>query len=294
MNKTARGVISALSGGICWAFSGICGQYLFREKGLEPEILTLIRLIAAGLILIAVSALKDDKKTFSVFKSRKNTIRLCLFGIMGMMFCQYTYFKAIALSNASTATILQYLGPVLVMLVVCVMQGRKPRLFEALSLLLAVSGVFILSTGGKLSSLIISPEALFFGLMAALGVVFYTLLPKGLIEEYGTIPILGFGMLIGGVFFLAVLHPGSLGITLDVPTFLAFLGVIIVGTAFAYTIYLHSVKCIGAIKASLIASVEPVAATVMTVLVLKTPFSLTDLFGIVLILSAVTLLSLKK
>ena len=39
-NKTAKGILLALSGGELWGFSGTCGQYLFDYKNMNPEWLT--------------------------------------------------------------------------------------------------------------------------------------------------------------------------------------------------------------------------------------------------------------
>ena len=66
-----------------------------------------------------------------------------------------------------------------------------------------------------------------------------------------------------------------------------------IGTALAFTLYLQGVSDIGSVKASMIACVEPVSATVISALWLKTKFTGIDIVGLMAILTAVLLLSKK-
>lgn len=93
----------------------------------------------------------------------KDAIRLVLFAILGLTNCQYMYLTAIAYSNAGTATVLQYLGPALIMIISCVMGRRLPSKKELGAILLAITGTFLLATHGNPGTLVISKEGLFLG-----------------------------------------------------------------------------------------------------------------------------------
>ena len=69
--------------------------------------------------------------------------------------------------------------------------------------------------------------------------------------------------------------------------------IVLIGTALAFTLYLQGVSDIGSVKASMIACVEPVSATVISALWLKTKFTGIDIVGLMAILTAVLLLSKK-
>ena len=86
---------------------------------------------------------------------KRDTIHLLAFAIFGITFCQFTYFMAIQASNAGTATVLQYLSPILILAVVCMRELRLPKRLElaaiGLSLCLAPlssepTGTYIPST----------------------------------------------------------------------------------------------------------------------------------------------------
>ena len=247
--RKIRGVIYTLIGGICWGFSGACGQSLFMQ-GVNSTWLTVVRMISAGIILLSISLIKDRKKTISIWKNRKDSIRLVLFAIFGLMLCQYTYLTAISYSNAAIATVLQYLGPVFIMIYVCIRNLRLPKIREVISIVLAVLGTFLLATHGSLENMTLTKEGLMWGILAAIGLMLYTLLPTGIISKWGSLVVTGYGMLIGGVFLGGVTQVWNIEVSLDIKSILKVIAIVIVGTVIAFTLYLQGVSDIGAVKAS--------------------------------------------
>ena len=106
-----KGIIITLLGGTFWGISGTMGQFLFQTYHLNTMWLTTMRMIFAGIILLATCFIKDTKKTLSIWENKNDVFQLVLFAILGLMFCQYSYMTAIYYSNSSTAAILQYLNP---------------------------------------------------------------------------------------------------------------------------------------------------------------------------------------
>ena len=62
------GVIIALLGGILWGFSGVCGQYLFNEKGVSADWLVPYRLFLAGGVLVIYYLAKSPRRAFAPLK----------------------------------------------------------------------------------------------------------------------------------------------------------------------------------------------------------------------------------
>lgn len=48
--KETLGTVMAVCGGICWGFSGCCGQFLFETRGAKAPWLVALRLLFAGII----------------------------------------------------------------------------------------------------------------------------------------------------------------------------------------------------------------------------------------------------
>ncbi|MCI8417647.1 MAG: EamA family transporter [Lachnospiraceae bacterium] len=294
MRQNARGVLCTLLGGSCWGFSAACGQYLFMNYQLDASWITVMRMLGAGITLLIVTFFSQRENFTGIWREPRDRIQLVFFGICGLMFSQFTFLTAISHSNAGTATVLQYLGPVLVMILVCFGGRRLPRGKEVVSIFLAVLGTFLLATHGNPATMVLTQKGLFWGLLSAVSLAMYTLLPARLLPRWGSMVVTGFGMLIGGILLACVVQVWSIPVALDVKGWLAVGGMVVVGTILAYTLYLQGVGDIGSVRASMLASIEPVSATVLSVVWLHTSFLLMDLLGFVCILATVFLLAKKK
>lgn len=290
-NTAVRGTLCALLGGICWGFSGTMGQYLFSAKGLETAWVTTVRMLLAGVLLLGVLAVRQPKEVTRVWRVGKDARRLVLFAALGLIPCQFTYLECIAYSNSATGTALNYLGQMMILFYVCLTTRRLPTRWEITALLLAMLGVFFLATHGNIHTLVLSPQALFWGLLGAAMVVVYSALPRPLLASYGSPAVTGWGMLVGGVVLFFLSRFWQQQVTLDGATVAGVLLIGVVGTAMAFTFYLQGVRDIGPVKTSLLSCAELVTAGILTCLWLKTPLVLQDFVGMALILGMVIFLS---
>jgi len=280
--------------GILWGFSGTCGQYIFERFPIDPSHLTALRMLSAGFILICIGFIKNKDEMLKVRESAKDTIRIIVFGVFGVMLSSLTYMQAISYTNSGTATILQYTGPVLVMLFSCCTSRKLPTFKEFLAVILALVGTFFIATHGDFSTMVINTPGLVWGLLAAIALALYTLIPGNLAEKYGSIPVTGYGMFSGGVVLYIISGAWNAEITLDYRFFLAFVGIVVCGTILSYSLYLKGLTMIGPVRGSMIASVEPVAAAVFMVVWLGAPFHYMDFIGFACILATVFLLIKKE
>ena len=294
MNKNLRGILCTLTGGIFWGFSGACGQYLFTRYNLDTSWLTATRMLSAGVMLTVFSLIRSKGKATAVWKNGRDALQMVIFAILGLMFCQYTYLTAISHSNAGTATVLQYIGPVMIMAMVCAASRRKPTRREGFAIVLAVAGTYLLATHGNPRSMVLSGPALFWGLMSAFALALYTLIPEKLIERWGSIVVTGWGMLVGGVVLGCIVQVWNVPAALDGRGWLAVAGMVILGTVLAYTLYMQGVADIGPVRTSMLASVEPVAAMLFSVFWHGASFVWIDLIGFVCIMTTVFLLAKKE
>lgn len=293
-SKIATGIILSLLGGIFWGLSGSCGQYLFTYHNVSSTWLVPIRMLLTGIILLSVSGIRHKGKIFAVWQGKSNFIRMAAFTLFGLIMCQYSYFRAIELSDAGTATVLQYLSPAMILIYTCLSHKKLPAFAEVVAIILAIGGTFVIATGGNISSLAVSPEALFWGIIAGVFLACYSLIPVPLLKNSDTPTVLGWGMLIGGIVMMPVFRPWENMPEITFSLIAALAGVVILGTVVAYTFYLEGIHLIGATKASIISSIEPVAATVISALWLGTEFSFADIIGFIMIISTIFIISMHK
>ena len=292
--RTLRGFLCAALGGVCGGASGTVGQYLFTRQGVDSGWLTVVRMFLAGVVLLGGALVRHRPQLRTIWSDRRDALRLVLFSVGGLMTCQYTYLAAIRYSNSATATVLQYMGQALILLWVCLRARRLPTRREGAALVLALLGAFLLATHGSLTALALSPQALFWGLCAAVSLMLYTLLPGDLLRRYPVSVCTGCGMFIGGVVLLVLTQAWRIPVALNAAVALGTLEISVVGTALAFTLYLQGVSDVGGVRASLLACTEPVSAALCAALWLHTSFAWQDLIGFAAILVMAVLIALPE
>ena len=294
MNKIVKGRVYTLIGAVSWGLSGACGQYLMNDSSVSPIYLTALRMMIAGLVLTLFACWKQPKQFRKVVKSPKIMGRMLFFGIFGLMLCQLTYLFAIHSSNAGTATVLQYTCPILIVIYVSLKEKTVPTIMEFVAIVFALVGTFVITTHGNPFNLSLSPSGLFWGIISAFAYALYTLLPGKLIRQWGSLIVTGLGLLSGGILFYFGTASWQYTIQWQPYTFIAFIGIIGIGTIFAYSLYLEGVSLIGPVQGSLLASAEPISSVFFSIILLGEIFQGIDIVGIVLILIAVYLITMKE
>ncbi|CAK8054771.1 EamA family transporter [Eupransor demetentiae] len=284
-SKTKKGLLIAISGAACWGASGTVAEYLFAATKIQPMWLVTVRLLVAGLLLLLLAKLRKID-VFAVWRRPRSAVQLLLFALLGMLPSQSAYFMAVKTGNAPTATVIQFLGPIFIILYLSVSRKVVPTKPDALSVGLAVLGTFFLVTGGHLDKLALSSSAILWGVAAGLAQASYTLLPGKLLKDYDEMTIVGWGMLLAGIPL-----SGNLGWTalpqFNVSSYLGIAFIIIFGTMVAYFFYLLSLRYLKPSTTGMLSSFEPLTATFLSVLFLGVTFNWVQALGIGLIISTV-------
>lgn len=301
----AEGVLCTLAGAILWGFSGSAMQYLLENYHVSTLFVTMVRMLGAGtLFLLIMLATKRDVLA-RVLQSRADMVRFAIFGAVGLFVCQITYIVTIDFTNAGTATVIQATNIVMVAVVVCAMRRRAPSAFELAGIICASLAIFLISTGGDVSTLRIPLPGLVVGLASAVSVAFYILYPRGLFERYGSMPVTGLGMLAGGavaalawVVLSAVGAPSDSSLahlttvpTLDAMGVFMLLVIVLVGTFGAFGLNIRGISLVGGMPASMLGAFEPVSAAVLAVIWLGTVFTWADWAGLVLMVATIMLVA---
>ena len=281
-----------LFAGIAWGMSGASGQYLMAH-GMGVLALTDLRLIISGTLLLLMSYLFNREQLIEFFKEKSNYIKIVIFAFVGLFLNQFSYLQAIALSNAGTATVLQYLCPVIILVYICLKNRTAPTASEVTSIVLAMAGTFLIATHGQWNQLSVTPLGLFWGIFSAFTYAIYIMLPIKLIQTYGSLTVIGVGMVIAGVILFPMSGLTTLQLEYGVDILAALTGIILIGTVISYTMFLKGTSYIGPVKSSLIAAVEPISAVFFAFLIMNEYFYAIDFVGMAMILGAVVLISVR-
>lgn len=291
--QVLKGSIFCILSACLWGVSGAAGQYLFTHVGISPEWLTATRTLLTGLFLLGFIQIRRGG-VFQIWMEKQDRRDIVIFSLGGMLFMQYGYFAAIQHSNAATATVLQYTAPILIVVYLALRQRKLPTPIECIAVVGCLIGTILLATHGDLKSLSLSPAALFWGLLSAVALAFYTIYPVRLLQRYDTMLLIGWAMLIVSV-VMHFVHPSwqyagdwnSSGI-------FWMIFVVVLGTMTPYLLFLNGVKYIGPTKSSLYASAEPLASTIVSVVWLKVHLEFIDYIGFLFIIVTVLMLSFAK
>ncbi|MGI1405076.1 EamA family transporter [Escherichia coli] len=257
MGSTRKGMLNVLIAAVLWGSSGVCAQYIMEQSQMSSQFLTMTRLIFAGLILLTLSFVHGDK-IFSIINNHKDAISLLIFSVVGALTVQLTFLLTIEKSNAATATVLQFLSPTII--VAWFSLVRKSR----------------------------------WGIASAFAAAFYTTYPSTLIARYGTLPVVGWSMLIGGLILLPFYARQGTNFVVNGSLILAFFYLVVIGTSLTFSLYLKGAQLIGGPKASILSCAEPLSSALLSLLLLGITFTLPDWLGTLLILSSVILISMDS
>lgn len=282
-----KAYLLVIVGAICWGFSGFCAEFVFKDKLIDLDVLIVLRLFFSSLLLFLISFF--SKQSMKIALNYKNIRDLFVFSFLGIFMCQYTYFYTIKLSNAAIATALQYTAGIFIMIIVCIKEKRFARKNEILAVFFMFIGVVLLCTNADFSSFKLSNKALFTALLSSLGVVFYSLSAKRLNKDYSILTILAYAMLLSSIVFGFYLKIWNITLNLDYKALLTLIMIIVVGTALAFSLFMLGVNKIGALKANIIATIEPISAALFSYYFLGSTLLFYQLIGFVLILFSIIL-----
>lgn len=288
------GIILTLLGATLWGVSGTSVQFVGNFRNMNLEWLLMMRLITAGLLTVLYGWIRQGNAIFNVFRNWRDTLGLVIFGVFGMALCQYTYFRSIVIAGAGIATVLQYLAPSMIIIYLLMRYGKRPSTGEIISVILALVGTICLMGNNGFSFESFRSDVLFWGLLSAVGVAVYSVSPVRLLATYGTIPIVGFGMLLSGLVAAALFQQPHSYATWDVWTVVGCFNVVFLGTIVSFNAYLEGVKRIGAVPGSILSSIEPISAAFFGWALLGNQFNWVGILGMAMIIATVIIIALEK
>jgi len=288
-----KGILFIISGAMLWGKTGPLMEWLLNHTALTVSFMLTIRLSVAGIFLLTYLLL-TGKDIFCIWQQKLWSRQLIIFGIVGMLGVQYAFVGAINESNAVLATLLQFLAPIFVVAYVSLSLKKWPPKYQVLGIIGTLIGLFLLLTNASFDSLLVSNKALLWGVAVGLTFAFYTLYPARLMKEWNVLLVVGWGMFIGGItlgIISRVWQSNQWIVFTDLKITGLMMALIFTGTL-AFILFLSSMKYITAVETSILSSIEPLTAMVISVIVFGTSLGLWQLVGVFVMLVCVTWLSI--
>lgn len=291
-NKQKIGTLLIVLAGCFWGSMGIFVRKL-NGYGFNSIQIVAIRVTLAALIFCLILFVKD-RKGFRI--SAKDILLFAGLGFGSVLFFTVCYFYAITLMSLSTAAILLYTSPIWIMLMSILFFHEKMNKRKIIALLLAFSGcVFVSGISGEGITVI----GLLAGLGSGIGYGLYSILGTVALKKYSPYTVTAYTFLLAAMGALLICDLPDMIAGFRASSGIASLMILCISTALitavipflAYTLGLQNIE---ASKAGILATVEPMVATLFGIFVFSEKLTVLSGLGILMILAAVIVLNIKN
>lgn len=266
------GFLLAVGSAASFALSGSFASALL-EAGWSAGAATTARITLAALVLVLPTAL--------ALRGRWRTARaawrpILLFGLLAVAGCQLAFFMAVQFIPPSLALLIEFMGPVILMLWIWARSRVAPAALTLLGAAVAVLGFVAISGAGAGGAL--HPMGIVFALIAAVGNAAYY--ATGANGDHGIppIPFVGLGLAVGAVVLITVSATGLLPFTVtgapamiagaELPPAAIVAGMVLISTVLSYVLGVAASRRLGATVASFTGYSEALFGIVWTIVLL--------------------------
>lgn len=284
-----RFTVSILGAGCLWGFMGLFTRHL-NDLGFDSPGALIVR-CGLACILFGITLLIRDRHLFRI---RLRDLWCFLgAGICSLLFFTYCYFQCIRMTSLSMAAVLLYTAPSMVMVISLFVFREKLTPRKVMALILAFAGCCLVSGigGGEVNTL-----GVIFGLCSGLGYALYSIFARlALNRGYDSRTINFYAMLIATA-GACVIWGGAEPVRLMCSSWEALLWSMATGVIscyLPYLLYTYGLTGTETGKAAVMASTEPVVATLIGIFVYREPLSILSALGVLLVLAAIAALNLS-
>ena len=286
--KEKLSVLLVLAAAAMWGCIGIFVRHQ-NALGVDAKQITSVRCLTCSLLILLLilatdrSKLKVNPKDFGWFLAN---------GILSIYIFNTAYQASITLVSLSTAVVLLYTAPAFVMLMSVLFFHERFTWVKGLCLVLCIGGSALVS--GIAGGMELNLPGVGLGLVAGIGYALYSIFSSVILKKYHPFTNIFYTFLIAGI--AGVLTSDAAGtFRMMAGSAEAFLWMVSGGvlTGFlAYAAYTTALQYMNPSKAAILASLEPVVATLVGIFVYKEPVTLISGIGILMVFAALILSNL--
>ena len=289
--KSNLGPILIIIAACFWGSMGIFVRHL-EAYGFTAIQIVSIRLTLAAVIFSILQIFIDR----AGFKIAFRDIPLFLgLGLGSILFFTICYFSAITIMPLSTAAILLYTSPIWIMLMAALFFHEKLNAKKLIALALAFAGCVLVS---GISGDGITVVGLLLGLGSGLGYGLYSILGTVALRRYSPYTVTTWTFIFAACGSWCVCRPADMILKFagaeKLPLLLGFCVLTALVTAvIPFLTYTLGLRTVEASKAGIIATLEPVVATIIGIVCFGEGLTILSTAGILLVLAAVVVLNIK-
>lgn len=291
-----NGSLLIIMAGIFWGSMGIFVRSLTRMADFSSIQIVCVRLTVAAVLFSIILFIKDRKGFRIAYKDIPLFLGL---GLCSILFFSTCYFTAIRMMTLSIAAILLYTSPLWVMLMSILFFHEQMTARKGLALLISFCGCILVSgIGVSTGKQPVTAPGILIGLCSGFGYGLYSILGTIALRKYHSYTVTTYTFLIAAVGSYFVCSPADLLhkiVSYPNPTVLL-IWIIMTGIVTAvipFLLYTLGLNKTEPGKAAILATVEPMVATILGIVVFREYLTFPSFIGILCILFSVILLNIK-
>ena len=284
-----RGYAFVLVAATLWATLGIIFKALIGDYGLSRITIAFFRASLSAVVLFAALALRRPS---SLRVKARDALFFAAFGLFGIAAFYIVYITAIDLAGMSVAAVLLYTAPAWVALISAVFLGEKLTPVKLVAVTLAMAGCALVARVYDVRGLQLNWLGIVAGLGAGLTYALYSVFNKVGLRRHDGWTVLAYGLLAGSVFLAPLQSPQWLVAALRQPGAVIWLLVLALGPTLGAGLSFNAgLRYVPVSSASIVATLEPVIASLLAFTFLHERLDPAQLVGGGLILAAVIFLT---
>lgn len=274
-----------------WGTLGLLFKILHDEYGIA--VLTLAFLRAGGAFVILFTALALLRPSL-LRVNRNSLVFFAIYGLCGVSAFYVSYIQAVVLTSVTTGVVLLYTAPAFVTVLAWRIWHESLGARKLAALGLAFSGCALVARAYDPTQLSVNLIGLGFGIAAGFTYALYTIFSKSALERHASWTALAYALFFGALFLLPLQSWDSFA-PLRQPGAWIFVVALAAGpTLGSLALYNAGLRRVPASNASVVATIEPVVASVLAFLVLGERLELLQLIGGALAVAGAVWLSAGK
>ncbi len=274
-----------------WGTLGFFAKILYAE-GVSFEALVAVRASIGWIAMLLFVLLARGAASLRV--ARRDFLFLVPLGLVGVGAFYLLYFFTVRESTVGTAAILLYSSPAFVSLLAWFFLREALGVLRVLALALTFGGIFLVVGGYDPAALEVGPLVLATGLLSGLTYGLYSIFGKPVAGRLDPAVILSYALGFGAVLLVLFALPTIdtlVGLSLGSYVLLFMLAV--VHTSIAFGLYTAGLKRLEAGQAAIVATVEPVVAGAIGVVLLDERLAAPKVLGALLVLAGAALAQVR-
>ena len=293
MNQTAEqrkspagACASILAGAALWGIIGVWNRKLM-DAGLSPTSIVVVRNFG-GMVLLALCFLLRDRR---VFRAKRAHLKYFFgTGVVSVLLFTCCYFTCQQMCSLAVASILLYTAPAIVVILSAILWREPITKRKLLALALTLVGCALVC-GVFAGDLTVTVPGILLGLGAGFFYALYSVFGRYALAHYDSMTVTVWTFLFAGPASLVLLRPGEMAAAFARPSsWLLAAGLVVFSTVLPYLLYTRGLSRVEAGRASIMASLEPVVASLTGAVVFGEPLGLMTAAGIVCVLAGVWIL----